>query len=65
MDYKTALHSCIDRITDEVVLKRLYSIVKKAGKATRCAPKHRDRDSHPSDMRDEVLSVMVRNRMAR
>lgn len=65
MDYKAASINCIEKITDEVVLKRLYSIVKKAGKETRCAPKHRNRDSHPSDMRDEVLSLMVRNRMAR
>ena len=65
MDYKAASISCIERITDEVVLKRIYSIVKKAGKETRFAPKHRDRDSHPSDLCDEVLDMMIRNRMVR
>lgn len=65
MDYKAASINCIEKITDEVVLKRLYSIVKKAGKASRCAPKHRGRDTHSSDLRDEVLNVMVRNRMNR
>lgn len=69
MDLRTATISCIERMPDteesERVLKHMYAMAKKAGKETRCAPKRRNRDSSPSDMRDEVLTVMIRNRMAR
>ena len=66
---KETAHTLIDRIPDneyaEKAIKQICAIAKKAGKETRCAPKRRNRDSSPSDMRDEVLAVMVRNRMAR
>lgn len=66
---KETAHALIDRIPDneyaEKAIKQICAIAKKAGKETRCAPKRRNHDSHPSDMRDEVLTVMVRNRMAR
>ena len=69
MDLKSAAISCIERMPDneetDRALKHIYAIAKKAGKETRCAPKCRNRGSSPSDMRDEALTVMVRNRMSR
>lgn len=65
MDYKVASISCIERITDEVVLKRLYSIIKKADKKSRCAPKTCSmREIVLDDIADE-LCTSVRNRLAR
>lgn len=66
---KETAHILIDRIPDneyaEKAIKQICVIAKKAGKETRCAPKRRNRNSHPSDMHDEVLAVMVRNRVIR
>lgn len=65
MDYKTALHSCIERITDEVVLKRLYSIVKKADKKSRCSPTVKPDRRTREDYQDELINCIVRERLSR
>lgn len=65
MDYKAANIKCIERITDEVVQRRLYSIIKKADKKSRCAPKTRDaREIVLDDIANE-LCASIRNRLAR
>lgn len=66
MDYKVASISCIERITDEVVLKRLYSIIKKADKKSRCAPACRpERNEPPQDDLPNDICVTVHNRRSR
>lgn len=65
MDYKAANIKCLERITDEVIQKRLYSIIKKADKKSRCAPKTSSmREIVLDDIADE-LCASVRNRLAR
>lgn len=65
MDYKTAIINSVSRITDEVILRRLYSIVKKADKKSRCAPKSSPaREIVLDDIANE-LCASVRNRLSR
>lgn len=67
MDYKSAVISCIERIPDteegNAVLKKIYELAKRAGKESRFSPTVKPQ-RRPS-MREEVLGVMIRNRMAR
>ena len=66
---KEKVHELIDNIPESEhsyeALKRISEIAKKAGKETRCAPKRRKLEAHLSDMRDEMITVMIRNRAAR
>lgn len=66
---KAQVHKLIDNIPDgentEEALRRISEIAKKAGKETRCAPKRRKLESRLSDMRDEMITVTIRNRAAR
>lgn len=66
---KEAVHELIDKIPESEhsyeALRRICEIAKKAGKETRCAPKRRKLESRLSDMRDEMITVMIRNRAAR
>lgn len=69
MDLKETAHILIDRIPDneyaEKAIKQICAIAKKAGKETRCAPKRRKLEAHLSDMRDEMIGIMIRDRAAR
>ena len=69
MDIRSALTACIDKIPDteegNAALRKLYAIAKKAGKETRCAPKRRKLEAHLSDMCDEMIGIMIRDRAAR
>lgn len=67
---KETAHILIDRIPDneyaEKAIKQICAIAKRAGKESRCAPKKSGRNDLSSlNLRDEIGSVIVRNRMAR
>lgn len=68
MDYKSALHSCIDRIPDDntQALKRLHDMAKKEVSRTRCAPTAKpDKRKLANELKDLLIDIAVCQRTDR
>lgn len=68
MDYKTALHSCIDRIPDDntQALKRLHDMAKKEVSRTRCAPTAKpDKRKLANELKEMLIDIAACQRTDR